>query len=364
MVKRNKEILREIKEQKQKEIKKLLAEAKKPSKNLIIQRELFDKDGNKEIVREVSENAGVYNKSNHKLFLEKERYKLMGRKDKNKHFVQCSENYQQNVVGKYSPKMLEALMMLVPYLNYKGKVIKIDGKHANLYDIKDLLGISKQTTINYLSVFEKDGILESIPSGVKNENNYISKSDVLFKGENKSEQFTKKIVQAEMLKVIKSVKDQMNSRKDKTKTNSNLKNAKPKQYREIYPLALLGILIPLFHWKTYILAKNSSDELVKENETVREVIRSAKRRRRFQFPYKYDLWNLYKSANVKSLSKNQKEELEECIDILTKAQAIKIIPGQRDIMVINPTLIYVSLHVKCDEDWQEMIKDLFYLTAE
>ncbi len=117
------------------------------------------------------------------------------------------------------------------------------------------------------------------------------------------------------------------------------------------------------HYKSFFLVNNRfDDEIVKEEETVREVLNSSYKKRRFKFLKKYEMWNLYSLTETKKPSADRKLELEACLYVLKRIGALgKWEVGNNEYYIMNPSLVFASPNAKCDHDWYQWICTMFNL---
>nr|WP_222125736.1 hypothetical protein [Paenibacillus xylanexedens] len=130
-----------------------------------------------------------------------------------------------------------------------------------------------------------------------------------------------------------------------------------------HPIAFLGALLTKTHYKSFFLVNNRfDDEIVKEEETVREVLNSSYKKRRFKFLKKYEMWNLYSLTETKKPSADRKLELEACLYVLKRIGALgKWEVGNNEYYIMNPSLVFASPNAKCDHDWYQWICTMFNL---
>ncbi|WP_054023772.1 hypothetical protein [Bacillus sp. FJAT-28004] len=284
-------------------------------------------------------------------------------------FVQAMPAYEKNIVGKYSPEMLECLFRTLPYMNYNGdnivnagNLIKVNGIPANDTSLAKLWGISRQTAIKYIEQFIEDEIWErKQPEGYVG-NAYRFKKNVFLKGaKGDKDYFSKKVV----LEGLSRMMDEADRERDRIMTRPYTSNEKEfAKLTSCHPIALLGALLIKTDYKSFFLVNNASlDVIVKPNETVVEVLDSSHKRRRFKFLKVYEMWNLYSKSNTNKLTARQKLELNACLYILKRIKALgKWETGKSEYYIMNPRLVYISPNLKCDEKWYSVIDSLFKLT--
>lgn len=319
------------------------------------------------------ENEKIINKNSVQAFKEmkeKEEYRKNGQR-KNL-FAQTNSFYENNVVGRYSPKQLESLMYLVPYMNYntdekdnKDDIIRIGNKPAILKQLTKIMKVSINTGTQYMEDFITDNIIEEVDTkGVKGKT-YRFKNTAFLRGANDSNEFTKKLAFDKLKTVISKIETEVKKSVTKEKNLAAFAKKKPK-FTQLYPLALLGALMSKTHYKTLMFLKNHSDpELVKDGEKVIDILNKTKRFREFKFLKQYELYNMYSGLHIRSLNGNRKAELEACIKILKKLGAIGSWDSNgREIFFMNPLLVYVSPNMKCDEEWKKIIFTFFNITSD
>ncbi|AFQ13284.1 TPA: hypothetical protein ACGW5B_005536 [Bacillus paranthracis] len=291
---------------------------------------------------------------------EKEAKKKKAREYRNKNsrtepFVQCSKEYEK-IIEDYNRLTKDCLVKLMPYINFKDTLVKIDDKVLGTKDLYHLWGVSNKTGKMILESFLNDGIIIEEDSGIKNGKQYRATGKIVFRGKNNKKEFTQKIDEEELKKYITAVQKKLTARENVAKKNN-------RKVSPIYPLALFGSLVPNFSYNTYLLAKNNSEDVILEGETVKEILSSRRKRSRFQFMKNYELWNIYSGQNVTVLSVNEQKELKECLEILLDVGILaQWRSNGKKLFLINPKLIYSSPGFKCDPGWKEVITTLFDLT--
>ncbi|MDK8188678.1 hypothetical protein QP794_01105 [Paenibacillus sp. UMB7766-LJ446] len=299
--------------------------------------------------------------------LKKFEYREKGRRKK--HFAQTMPAFEDSIVGKYPSKMLECLLRTLPYMNYNGDditnsddLIKINGLIANDTALSNLWGVSRPTAIKYINQFVADHVWErKFPEGF-NGNAYRFKKDVFLKGKKTDKNyFSKKIV----LENLKAIIEQADREKTRILKHPNTREERlfAEKLTDFYPIAFLGGLMIKTHYKSFFLVNNTfDDEIVKDEETVIEVLKSSHKKRRFKFLKKYQMWNLYSKTKTKKLSSERKLELEACMLVLKRIKALgRWETGKSEYYIMNPSLVYASPNMKCDDDWYNFIYSLFNL---
>lgn len=299
--------------------------------------------------------------------------KMKAYRDKGKRtepFTQTMPAYERRVVGNYSPEMLECLFRTLPYMNYNSdkdnnsdNLIKINGIPLTDSALTKLWGVSRATAAKYIKQFVYDGVWEKKqPEGFSG-NAYRFKKDVFLRGaKNQKEQFTKKIVLAKLKDLINEV-DKERERIMKH-PYSKEEREYSKKLRSFHPIALLGALLVKTDYKSFFLLNNSpADITVKPDETVLEVLNSSYKSRRFKFLKVYEMWNLYSKAKSTKLRGKQKLELDACLYVLKRVKAIGVWDtGTRPYYLVNPSIIYISPNIKCDNHWYSFIESMFKLS--
>ncbi|RAW15514.1 hypothetical protein DC345_12525 [Paenibacillus taichungensis] len=300
-------------------------------------------------------------------YLKVQAYRDKGRRTEP--FTQTMPAYENKVVGKYSPEMLECLFRTLPYMNYNSdkdtnsdKLIKMNGIPLNDTTLAQLWGVSRSTATKYIKQFVLDGIWgRKKPEGLTG-NAYRFEKEVFLRGaKNKKAPFTKKIV----LVKLKDIIDKADRERARIINHPYNKEEREysKQLTSFHPIALLGAILIKTDYKSYFLLNNSpGDVIVKSDETVLEVLNSTFKSRRFKFLKVYQMWNLYSKAKSNKLSGKQKMELNACLYVLKRVKALGVWDtGTRPYYIVNPSLIYVSPHIKCDNHWYSFIESLFNL---
>ncbi|MDA1569387.1 hypothetical protein PDK93_25395 [Bacillus cereus] len=269
-------------------------------------------------------------------------------------FVQCKKPFDELVAG-YSKLTKECIVKLMPYIGYKEDVLKKNGNPLILEDLYTIWDVSHRSARSVLDILIKDGVLIEFDSGERNTKHFKATGKIIFKGKNKNN-FTQKINTDALQEFIVKIGSKLKTREEQAERHGH-------KISPIYPLALFGGLIPNFHYLTYLLAKNGSETIVKDKETVHDVLQSPRKIRRFQFLSNIELWNIYSGQNNKTLNRKKREELNECIDILLKVGILGCFTSHgKSLYIINPKLIYSSPGFKCDEEWKKFITTLFKLT--
>lgn len=307
------------------------------------------------------------NSDDHKEFLQhqkNEKYKQEGKRKEN--FAQAMPKYEEDIVGSYSSALLEALILTIPYMNYNGDdklngrdVIEIKNEPATVGTLAKLWGVHRNTATSYIKQFVQDGIWEEVSVAEKKGKFFRFTKEIILKGSKGNVAgYSKKVVLNHLSKVIEESRKELKRIKTKPKTRDEKRWAKLNPR----PLALLGALMSKTHYKTFFLLKNHTQEVVKSYETVREVLNSERKIRRFKFLKNIDIWNLYSGQNIKKMNSKEKDELDACIKILIRSGALgRLEFGKKEWIMMNPTLVYVSPNLKMDKDWQETINALFNL---
>jgi hypothetical protein len=300
-------------------------------------------------------------------FMKKLEYREKGRRKK--HFAQTMPAYEETVIGKYPSKLLDCLMRTLPYMNYNGDnqvnandVIKISGKIANDTSLSKLWGVSRPTAVKYIDRFVEDNIWETKKIEGFNGNAYRFKQDVFLKGSKSDKEYLSKKVVLETLGTMITHADQERSRiLSKPFTHEEKRYAKG--LSTFHPIACLGALLTKTHYKSFFLVNNQfDDEIVKEDETVQNVLNSSYKKRRFKFLKKYEMWNLYSRTETKKLSSDRKLELEACVYVLKRIGALgKWETGKNEYYLMNPSLVFASPNAKCDDEWYQFICTMFNL---
>lgn len=292
------------------------------------------------------------------------------RKGKRKEaFAQAMPAYEKNIVGKYSPEMLECLFRTLPYINYNGdksmnadNLIKVNRVPVNDKYLAELWDVSRRTAKKYIDQFIKDDIWEKKHSEGYGGNTYRFKKDVFLRGiKSDKDYFSKKVVLEELGKMLVQADRERDRIMTRAYTNEEKGYAKLKS---CHPIALLGALLIKTDYKSFFLVNNAaSDVTVKPNETVVEVLRSSHKRRRFKFLKGYEMWNLYSKSHTTKLTAVQLLELNACLYILKRIKALgKWETGGAEYYMMNPKLVFISPNLKCDDSWYSVIDSLFKLT--
>ncbi|HFK1471185.1 TPA: hypothetical protein ACLIVI_005308 [Bacillus pacificus] len=302
---------------------------------------------------ELKEGSVVINKKDQQKQKEQEKYQksLSGES-----FVQSHVKYNE-IFGKLTQAQLHSLMLLVPYMSYHEKPLKKENHEPlTLTEIYDIWGISRMNGPSYIERFIELGIAEIDESNAPAKY-LIIKKNVLFKGEKDFDEFNTKIVQPKMKKVIASVTEQV-------ERYNNDKRRKKKM--ELYPLALLAVLINRVHFQTFFLVEedNANEPVIFEEETVEEVLKSPRKKRRIKFLKKNKLWESMTGQQRKSLKEDQTKKLNMYFDMLIKAEALGAWrSGKTERVVMNPNLMYVTPNTY-NETWYNAITALFAASTE
>lgn len=332
---------------------------------------LFEQNGNYRLMHENSLTA-----NQKKQELEKE----FQANKKEERFVQLMKPYEEKIVGSYKKEPLDLLMKLLPFVHYNGndeydkdKILKINGKPATYSVISKEYDISLNTVKRYFKQYMKDGIME--PTKIKGTRGDVFKfkKDVILKGLKIEDHFSKKVNVEKLTLMINE------SEKIKQKLLTNPKTAEEKalasNLSNCYPMAMLAAILVKTDYKTYFLLENAgSENIIKENETVMEVLNSSHKIRRLQFLKRYQIWNLYNGTNIAPtnedeesfddsyLNGKQRAEMRACLYILKKIRAIGVWEtGGESFLIINPSLVYISHEMKCDAEWGNYISTMFKL---
>lgn len=300
--------------------------------------------------------------------LKKLEYREKGKQKK--HFAQTMPAFEERIVGEYPSKMLECLLRTLPYMNYNGDnvvnaddLIKINGEIANDTNLSILWSVSRPTAIKYIKQFINDKIWEKkIIDGV-NGNAYRFTKEIFLKGKKSNKKhFSKKVI-LENLKLMIQKSDQERERIMLRPSTRDEKRF-AKDLSSFHPIAFLGALLIKTHYKSFFLVNNNyDDEIVRENETVLEVLNSTSKKRRFNFLKKYEMWNLYSQTETKKLSSERRTELEACLYVLKRINALgKWETGKNEYYIMNPSLVFASPNMKCDDEWYCFILSLFNLS--
>ncbi|MGM0841380.1 MAG: hypothetical protein ACQEWE_11665 [Bacillota bacterium] len=292
----------------------------------------------------------------------KQRELYFKRNNSTEPFVQILNCFTTEIVSRYSAKQFEALIRLLPLINYTNKsdnyekVLMFNRKRANETILYEVMKVGNKTGKKYLLDFVKDNILEAVnDQRDKRFTYYKSTGKVFLRGIKSDDSFSKKVVLRRLHKVIMDIDKEVE--KHKKKKRSTIKK------KDIYPLALLGAAISVVHYKTFMFMKNYTDDsLVKEGEQVSEVMKMKKRIQQFKFIKQYEWWNMYSGQNLKRLNNEKKQELELCFQILKKVNAIGEWRTTKSFLIMNPLLVYISPNEKYDEEWKSVLESLFQIS--
>ncbi|NUJ08515.1 hypothetical protein [Bacillus paranthracis] len=269
-------------------------------------------------------------------------------------FVQCEKPFDELVTG-YSKLTKECIVKLMPFIGYKEDLLKKDGNPLILEDLYKIWGVSHRSARTILDILIKDGVLVEFDSGERNTKHFKVTGRIIFKGKNKNN-FTQKINTEALKGYIEKIEEKLLIR-EKTAKRYN------KKVSPIFPLALFAGLIPNFHFKSFLITKNGSEEIIKNSETVHEVLQSPRKRRRFQFLNNIELWNIYSGQNNSTLNARERKELNDCLEMLLNVGILGYFTSHgKKLYLINPNLIYSSPGFKCDEEWKRSVTTLFKLT--
>jgi hypothetical protein len=308
-------------------------------------------------------NVGVYDKDaleKKKEIERQEEYMFLHNRFKKEAFTQMLLSFDQKIVGKYHAKKLASLMRLLPLTNYSNKkdeddkVLMIQSKKATATMLYKYMKVDNKTGKKYLEEFVADGIYELVEDeDDKRYTYYRSTGKVFLRGEKGENEFSKKVVMERFLQLIEEIDKEVESEKKRKKKN----------FIEIHPLALFGALASKVHYKTFFFLKNNTEELIKEDETVREVLKSTHKIRRLKFLKQYEIWQMYSGQKLKKLTDDETDILDRCFEILFKTHAIgSWRGGKKPLLIMNPKLVYVSPKEKFDSDWKDIIQTLFGLS--
>ncbi|WP_027086841.1 hypothetical protein [Cohnella panacarvi] len=295
----------------------------------------------------------------------KQQYRMRARRIEQ--FAQAMPRYENDVIGTYPARMLECLIRTLPFINYNsGKfneqnIIKNQGKAATVSALANLWKVTRPTATKYIKRFIKDGIWSPVKLSKVNGSVFQFKNDVFLKGKKGNKEFfSKKVVLKSLGDMIRTADQEVDRILNKPYTREE--RLYKEQLSSFHPLALFGALLTKTHFKSFFLVNNSTDEIISDEETVSEVIGSSHKRRRFRFMKKYEMWNLYEGKKTKSLSGDRKLELEACLYVLTRIKALGTWKtGKSEYIIMNPSLVYVSPNMKCDDEWRKVIGSLFCL---
>lgn len=305
---------------------------------------------------------------------EKQEYRERGLKGER--FVQATKYFQDDFIYELNAKEKERIMRTFPFIQYtKSKkkkeeneeekqtksVIRFGSKPALSEEFQKIWGTLRDTTDRTLKKFVKKGIFKEV--FVDGElYGYQFNEEVVFRGPNEKEEFTKKFNTDKLLDAIKRVNEITET---EIKLNNQRNKGNKKFEGDIHPLALLLGLSTRLHFKSFFFLNNHNDDtIIKKGSTVKETLKTTKGRKRFQFLSQNEMWRLYRGTQSKRLKAKERSELKLCLDILITANIFnsyktgnprtkKATP--QEFYVMNPTLIYVSPNMKCDTEWQEQL---------
>lgn len=270
-------------------------------------------------------------------------------------FVQGG-NILKEIVGKLKQSELHALMLLIPYMQYDEKPLKRDGALLSLQEVyEEIWGVSKVTGSQYMKTFKELELLDTMnASGSKRTKFVTVKRDFLFRGERNFSDYNVKIFQKKMQEVIEKVNQQIIS-----------SNNRRRKKLDLYPLALLAAILPHFHFQTFFLVRNPNEIVIKDGETVQEVLKNSRKRRRIKFLKNKELWTLMTGQELgkSNLSKEKTERLGLYFKMLKRAGAIGVWGGETDLYLVNPNLMFVTPNTR-NMTWYDSITALFESTKD
>ena len=294
-------------------------------------------------------------------------YRAIGRRNRKEDFTQFLPKFEKEIVGQFPAPILDALMRLIPNVEFKGstlhgekKPLLIDGKKATILNLSKKWGVTRNTGTVFVEKFIKSGILEK--KKFKGKEHLFLTDQHFLKGQKKKKDFSKKIIERRMNDIIQKCDIEVT----KVLENERIERAKVQKeprFTKLYPLALLGVLLSKTHYSTFTILHNHKDaELVKKGESVVKIVGKKERLEAFDFVTKVEMWNMYRGQKVKKLSAPKVAELEACLQILNDLGAFLFVGANRNRMIfMNPKLIYISL-TPTDPDWAENISAMLNMT--
>jgi hypothetical protein len=305
---------------------------------------------------------------------ELEKYRNQHKKPKEEQFVQLMPKFEEEILVKYKKGMIECLFNTVPYIHYNSnnfdnqdRIIRIDGQPATRKALAELWNVNQKKANKYIKTFVEDGIWEERKMPGYQGYVYHFNSDHILKGVKFDDEKTKKVIIEKLSDVITKINEQVelirNSASNPFATDEIKKYAKLKTF---HPLALLVVLMSKVNYQTFFPLRNHTKPILRrKGETVDEVLNSPWKRKRINFLSHKELWNLYSGEKIKAnLSGGRNAELQACLYVLKTVKAIGIWETDDSYIILNPSLVFVSLDFKCDDDWKNNILGLFGLNKK
>ncbi|GCF76353.1 MULTISPECIES: hypothetical protein [Bacillus cereus group] len=346
---------------KKKNYKKKPEEKPKPSPYKI--KEMADTEtGEIREVKELEEGAVAYfpkSEEEKKKEAEQEAYRYYVRKTQ---FVQLNR-LLSNICGKLKQGEFHCFVKTLPYIGFKDQPISVPVKKKKKNDdieievvtttkatatkLYEFWGVHKSTGIRYLNKFIELGLFEEIPSNTRTKH-YKAKGELFFKGENKIDDFTAKVFQEKLREVIEKVEEEVEKMKKKKRKDLDL-----------YPLAVLGALMPFFHFQTYFAVKNFDEKIeVPEGKQLVDVL--LENDKCLKHLKKTEVWRYATGSTVKA-SPNQLRIFQMNLEILHKSGAVLTKTGNKSVFLIHPDLMFVSPEIR-DIDYYKHCKNDFMQT--
>ncbi|MGG0545230.1 hypothetical protein ABEY63_25490 [Priestia aryabhattai] len=299
--------------------------------------------------RILQDNEYIRNNNSDDAFKEKEEKEKSFIENKKTGFLQQKRDFQ-HVLGELKQSTLHHLMKLYPLFRYGNEPILVDGKKANTATIIEYVGLKKKSGTEFLKELVDKQILKVIPG--RGSSKYYAPSGVFtVKGKFEiHDEWTVKIFQKKLQDIIEKVEKDIENR-----------NRSRKSKLELYPLAILAAVLPYFHFQTFFLCKNYDEDIIGIHQTVTEALKANPKA--IKHLPKNMLWGLATGQELKKLGKYQRDKLDIYLKILINAGAIAFWQGKKNLVLINPDLVFVSTTLK-DDSWYKVIKTLFQQSDE
>lgn len=333
----------------------------KPKPSAFKEREMVNPEtGEFETVRDLQEGAiGIFVKSEEekKKEAEDEAYKYYVRKTQ---FIQINRLFA-TICGQLKQAEFHCFVKTLPYIGFRDQPLMIPTKKktknnddgteveittttkATATKLYEFWGVHKTTGSRYLAKFLELGLFEEIP-GKGRTKYYKTKGDLFFKGKKEIDDYTAKIFQEKLKEVIGLVEKEVN-------TILGRRKKKP----ELYPLAVLGALMPFFHFQTYHAVHNFDEKIiVPEGKSLAKVL--GEQKKILQHLKKIEVWRFATGSTGKP-GKAQQEIFRLNLEILHLAGAVMTKKGKKSIFLIHPDLMFVSPETRDKDYYDHVIAD-------
>ncbi|PDY82767.1 hypothetical protein [Bacillus cereus] len=312
-----------------------------------------------EKVRDLHRDAiGIFVKSEEEKKKERDRefFKYRARKLQ---FIQFNRTMSE-ICGQLKQSEFHSFMKVIPYVGYKDQLIMVptkkkeDGETVTTTATATLLyafwGVGKSTGFRYLSRFIELGLFEEVP-GKGRTKHYKATGKLFFKGKNGTDEFTVKVFQRKLKEIIENVDIEIQKFKNRKRSKKEI---------ELYPLSILGALIPYFHFETFCAVKNFDEKVeipegqnlvhvLKENPNVMKHLK------------KTEVWRLATGLDSKP-GAHQLKIFDTNLEILFRAGAVLTKRGKKTIFLIHPDLLFVSPEIR-DKDYYDYVLSDFTQTS-